>query len=135
MTKKQREATEAWERIADSIRDCGPEGKATLLIQSVGRRPSSGGITELINVEVMRMGEDGRPEIAEWLSFNVAKAFGYRFNQAVEAISMGGYGYCRASEIASDLARKAGFAVRVQSTGFAFGPNGWHPKQARARVA
>jgi hypothetical protein len=124
----KKEQAEAWERIADSIKACGPDGSATLMFESVGSRPSSSGRTEYIDVHVLRIGDDGRPAPSEWLAFNIALAFGYRFNRNHEAIAMGGYGYCRATQIVGDLARKAGHAIRVESHGFAFGPRGWHPK-------
>ncbi len=42
---------------------------------------------------------------------------------------MGGYGYCRATQVASDIARKLGKPIYVQSTGFFAGPNGWVGKE------
>ena len=128
-TARQRQSEEAKNNIRDAIRDCGPDGKATLEIISIERRPSSSGISDYIEVRVLRIGDDGRPAPVEWLTLNLCTAMGYRFNARREAISMGGYGYCRATQIADDITRTFGHPIRVESVNFFAGPRGWHPSK------
>jgi hypothetical protein len=130
MTKKEREKAEALERIREALAACGPSGTATLLIHDDGGRPSSTGRSHRLTVQVIRLRSPGRgeprPHIDEWLTFSVAKACGYTFSQAHEAIVMGGYGYSRSHQIAAHLSRLAGHALYVQTTGATFAaPNGW----------
>lgn len=124
-SKKERE--EAQRSLLDSLKACGESGKATLVITELESKPSNSGRTHYLDLRVWEPGDDGAPRPAEWLTYIACKAKGWRFNPKREAISMGGYGYCRATEIASQLARLAGFPIRVESVN-TFGPRGWYPK-------
>lgn len=131
MTKNQEKA-ETKARLLEELKACGPDGDSTLVITNIESRPSSSGITQYLEIRVWSVGEDGRPNATRWLTRLCCEAFGYRFNKRREALAMGGYGYCRATQLASQLHSLAGFPIRIESHNFFGGPCGWYPKKAVA---
>lgn len=133
MTTKAAKA-EARARLVEILAAVGPEGLGTLCIQSLEHKPSSSGITNYCELQVWEPGEDG-PRPTLWPTRLACVALGYRFNPKREAISMGGYGYCRATQIASDLHKLCGHPIRVEALGYFAGPRGWYPKAPQAQAA
>lgn len=129
MTKRERERErqEAWESIREPLAKCGPHGSATLEIRAVEFKSSKSGTTGHIEIRVWEV-VNGRPEPTYWLTRNVAVALGIRFDARRETLTMGGYGYCRSTQIASHLAQKAGHPLMIRSINFFAGPNGWYPR-------
>jgi len=127
--RSRAERAEAREALLAPLRDCGPEGNATLEILCSSSEASSTGRTERIEIRVLRATDEdgGRPRHAEWLTRNVARALGWRYSERHEALLMGGYGYCRATQVAEALARLVGHALFCDSVNFFGGPRGWHP--------
>lgn len=120
---------EAWGRIKDAIKACGPDGLATLEIRDIDSRADSSGRTHYLDARVWRIGEHGAPDCSEWLTYNLCLAFGYRFNKKREALGMGGYGYSREQQLASHIVLQAGHPIRVASPGSSFAPRGWFPAE------
>lgn len=128
MTSKA-ERAEARESLLGALQGCGPDGLGTLCITALTRRPSSSGVAEHCEVRLWEPDDQtGGPRPTLWLTRTIAKALGYRFNEKDETIVMGGYGYCRATQIASDLHKLCGYPLRVESLNYFAGPRGWYPK-------
>ncbi len=124
ITKAER--TEAIERLKGWLKDCGPDGSASLMISENWH----GSSTPQVDVRILRARDDngGRPTLEEWLTFNVSKALGYRFSERNECILMGGCGYSRTTELAMALTKACGHPLFLTTQGAAFAPNGWFPK-------
>lgn len=123
---------EARQSLLGALKVCGPDMGGTLVITRMFGRPSSSGITEHLDIRVWQVGEDGSPAPTMWLTRLACRALGYRFNESHETLVMGGYGYCRATQIASDLHKLCGHPLRVESLNTFAGPRGWYPEPPRA---
>lgn len=112
------ERAEALERMRDALKACRPTGNATLEIRWVGGMPTSTGRSDYYELRVWRIlpDRDGkkRPRCSEWLTMNAAILLGYRFNKSREAVQVGGCGFNKAHQIASELAHAAGHALYVE---------------------
>jgi hypothetical protein len=125
VTRRAREQSDAWERLLPFLDPCtrktkAGKPKASLLFIVSGWRSTSSGLTAQIEVRTIE-----GAEVTSWLTFNIAKALGRRFNRHRETISMGGFGYCRTYELASCLAQKLGKPIHCQTVGESMAPQGW----------
>lgn len=116
-SKKERAAEKAQcaEYLKESLDECADGGKASAFVSWVGGGPTPYGRTDYYEVRCMRTGDNGAPEPWVNLTYNLAKATGYRFNEARGAVSIGGCGYSKTQEIAQSLADIAGKPIRVYS--------------------
>jgi hypothetical protein len=127
VTKAERDESIA--NLKEWLVKAGPEGSATVHIQWASGGPTSSGRTDRYEVRLWEfadtwVGRDhsGRPAPMRpmptlWLTFHVARALGYRFSEKSETMVLTGYGYSKAHQIASDLARLVGHPIFVQAPG------------------
>jgi hypothetical protein len=131
----KRDSTEAKERLREALKDCAPGKGASLEIRWTGGRPTSPGSTYRYGLNVWRIGDDGSPFCAEWLTWNAACACGWRFNESHESLSLGGSEYPKTKEIAQCMADIAGHPIRVECPGTSFGASRVVEPSRRAKSA
>jgi hypothetical protein len=121
---KQTSKTESRARLLAWLQDHQKNG-TTIEIRWTSGRPSDSGRSDYFEVSEWGHNEEGRiVQVGCWTR-TVCQAFGYRFNVAREALSMGGCGYSKAYQLATELASLAGFPVYVTAPGVFAGPGGW----------
>lgn len=112
LTKEERE--QAKERLRWEVRECAPDGTATLLIVCTGGSSSVLGQKAYFSVDVIGI-RDARPRILACISWDIHVALGYRMAKA-HTIMIPGCGDNRSHHIAiaSDLAKLCQHPVQVE---------------------
>lgn len=117
--KTGKEAEEARERLREILLSCGvgSENRGTLVIDHIDGRPTATGRTDYLRLRVFGVLADNvGPKVrcthdVTWLA---ARVFGYRYNEARNALSIGGCGYSKSWLLATDLARLCKFTLSVE---------------------
>ena len=111
---RKAEQEDARTRLVEYLRQCGPNGTATLVVTWVGGRPTSTGRSDYYNVECYDT-VDGRPTRTGWYNWLIALAGIYFLNKERDAVAVHGCGYSKPHAIVSELARLCGHKLWVQA--------------------
>lgn len=115
MSKAER--NEARQRLLELVKPCAKKrGGMTLYVAHADGKPTPYGRTDYLDVTLWGVVE-GKPCQMFWLSSLYCTAFGHRYNERRESVSMSGCGFSKTHQIAYDLARLVGKPIRVEASG------------------